>query len=114
MSTARIAPPPPVEFELLPEPTLMFGGSTMARDPKAGLALAGPAGLDTTLHPTEIDIALIGTGNISAIHAQAIKDIPGAELTAAYSVAGLEPFAKKYERPPRHRSLRECVRDIRR
>lgn len=62
MSTARIAPPPPVEFELLPEPPLMFGGSTMARDPKAGLALAGPAGLDTTLHPTEIDIALIGTG----------------------------------------------------
>src|SRR3984893_11680792 len=62
MSTARIAPPPPVEFELLPEPPLMFGGSTMARDPKAGLALAGPAGLDTTLHPTEIDIALLGTG----------------------------------------------------
>jgi predicted dehydrogenase len=45
---------------------------------------------------TPVRFALIGTGNISAIHAEAIKDIPGAELTAAYSVAGLEDFAKKW------------------
>jgi predicted dehydrogenase len=45
---------------------------------------------------TPIRFALIGTGNISAIHAQAIKDIPGAQLTAAYSVAGLEDFVKKW------------------
>src|SRR2546430_7730855 len=43
-----------------------------------------------------VRFALTGTGNISAIHAQAIKDIPGAQLTAAYSVAGLEPFAQKW------------------
>src|SRR5712672_565192 len=45
---------------------------------------------------TPIRFALIGTGNISSIHAQAIRDIPGAALTAAYSVAGLEPFAEKW------------------
>jgi predicted dehydrogenase len=43
-----------------------------------------------------VRFALIGTGNISAIHAQAIKEIPGAQLTAAYSVAGLEDFVKKW------------------
>jgi hypothetical protein len=62
MSTVRVAPPKPVEFELLAEPPLLFGDLTIARDPKVGLALAGPAGLNTTLHPNEIDIALIGTG----------------------------------------------------
>jgi len=45
---------------------------------------------------TPVRFALIGTGNISAIHAQAIKEIPGAQLTAAFSVAGLEDFAKKW------------------
>jgi predicted dehydrogenase len=45
---------------------------------------------------TPIRFALIGTGNISGIHAQAIKEIPGAQLTAAYSVAGLEAFAEKW------------------
>ena len=45
---------------------------------------------------TPVRFALIGTGNISGIHAQAIKEIPGAELTAAYSVAGLDPFVQKW------------------
>jgi hypothetical protein len=62
MSTVRVLPPLPVSFELLEEPPLVFGGLSLARDPKAGLALAGPAGLDTALHTAEIDIALIGTG----------------------------------------------------
>src|SRR5712691_7559581 len=62
MSTVRVLAPPPVSFELLEEPPLVFGGLSLARDPKAGLALAGPAGIDTALHPAEIDIALIGTG----------------------------------------------------
>jgi hypothetical protein len=54
--------PPTLEFELLEEPYLTFGGSQLAKDPKTGLTIAGPAGLDTTLHPSEIDIALVGTG----------------------------------------------------
>ena len=61
MSTIRISQPPPLELDLLEEPSLFFAGRTLARDPKVGL-LAGPAGLDTPLHPSEIDIALVGTG----------------------------------------------------
>jgi predicted dehydrogenase len=44
-----------------------------------------------------VRFALVGTGNISGIHAQAISEIPGAQLTAAYSVAGLEPFCEKWK-----------------
>ena len=44
-----------------------------------------------------VRFALVGTGNISAIHAQAISEIPNAKLTAAYSVAGLEPFCEKWK-----------------
>jgi hypothetical protein len=61
MSTIRILQPPPLELDLLEEPSLLFAGRTLERDPKVGL-MAGPAGLDTPLHPSEIDIALIGTG----------------------------------------------------
>ncbi len=43
-----------------------------------------------------VRFALIGTGNISGIHAEAIREIPGAELTAAYSLAGMEPFCAKW------------------
>ncbi|MEO6742186.1 MAG: Gfo/Idh/MocA family oxidoreductase, partial [Chthoniobacteraceae bacterium] len=45
---------------------------------------------------TPVRFALVGTGNISGIHAQAISEIPGAQLTAAYSVAGLAPFCEKW------------------
>ena len=45
---------------------------------------------------TPVRFALVGTGNISGIHAQAISEIPGAKLTAAYSVAGLAPFCEKW------------------
>ena len=45
---------------------------------------------------TPIRFALIGTGNISAIHAEAIAQVPGAQLTAAFSVAGLDAFARKW------------------
>jgi hypothetical protein len=62
VSTLRIARPAPPVFELLEEPSLIFGGPTLARDPKAGLASHGPAGLDSPLHASEIDIALVGTG----------------------------------------------------
>ena len=51
-----LVPKPALSFELLEEPYLVFGGPTLGRDPKAGLALSGPAGLDTPLHPKEIDI----------------------------------------------------------
>lgn len=61
MSTLSVSAPPPLELDLLEEPPLFFAGRTLERDPKVGL-LAGPAGLDTPLHPSEIDIALIGTG----------------------------------------------------
>jgi len=61
MSTVAV-PKPTLSFELLEEPYLVFGGATLGRNPKAGLTLAGPAGLDTDLHPKEIEIALIGTG----------------------------------------------------
>ena len=43
-----------------------------------------------------VRFALIGTGNISGIHAEAIRDIPGAELTAAYSLAGMDTFCAKW------------------
>ena len=43
-----------------------------------------------------VRFALIGTGNISGIHAEAIRDIPGAELTAAYSLAGMDAFCAKW------------------
>ena len=49
-----------------------------------------------SIMPNPIRFALIGTGAISAIHAQVIAELPGAELTAAYSVAGLETFAVKW------------------
>ena len=60
MSTLQISPPSPLELDLLDEPSLMFAGRTLERDPKVGL-MAGPAGLDTPMHHSEIDIALIGT-----------------------------------------------------
>ena len=44
---------------------------------------------------TPVRFALIGTGAISAIHAEVISQIPGAQLTAAYSIAGLEAFCAK-------------------
>jgi UDP-N-acetyl-2-amino-2-deoxyglucuronate dehydrogenase len=47
-----------------------------------------------------IRFGLIGTGNISGIHAQAISEIQGAELTAAFSIAGLEPFCEKWKCAP--------------
>jgi hypothetical protein len=62
MSTVAVAKPT-LSFSLLEEPYLVFAGPTLGRDPKAGLALAGPAGIDTALHPKEIDIALVGTGS---------------------------------------------------
>lgn len=54
---------PTLSFELLQEPYLVFAGRNLNRNPKDGLAHFGPAGLDTALHPKEIDIALIGTGS---------------------------------------------------
>jgi predicted dehydrogenase len=38
-----------------------------------------------------VRFALVGTGNISGIHAQAISEIPGAQLTAACATC-----ARKY------------------
>jgi hypothetical protein len=64
MSTVRVPLPNAPVFDLLDEPLLIFGGPTAARDPKAGLSLAGPAGLDDIKrHPAQIDIALVGTGS---------------------------------------------------
>ncbi len=45
---------------------------------------------------TPIRFALVGTGNISGIHAAAIKQIPGARLVAACSLAGLQEFCDKH------------------
>lgn len=69
MSTVSVAQPK-LSLQLLEEPYLVFAGPSLGRDPKAGLAAFGPAGLDTALHPKEIDIALIGTGaTLEAAHA---------------------------------------------
>ena len=51
MSTVRVPLPAAPVFDLLDEPLLIFGGPTAARDPKAGLSLAGPAGLDPVANP---------------------------------------------------------------
>lgn len=45
---------------------------------------------------TPVRFALVGTGNISGVHASAIKQVPGAQLSAAYSIAGLEAFCEKH------------------
>ena len=47
-----------------------------------------------------VRFALIGTGNISGIHAEAIREIPGAELVAAYSLAGMDAFCQKWACQP--------------
>ncbi len=62
MNTVPISKPN-LSFELLEEPYLVFGGLVLEREPKVGLTRSGPAGIDTPLHPKEIDIALIGTGS---------------------------------------------------
>jgi hypothetical protein len=63
---------------LLDEPLLIFGGPTAARDPKAGLSLAGPAGLDDIKsHPAQIDIALVGTGSTIEMAQRWIEECGG-------------------------------------
>lgn len=47
-----------------------------------------------------VRFALIGTGNISGVHAEAIRDIPGAELVAAFSLAGMDAFCEKWACQP--------------
>jgi UDP-N-acetyl-2-amino-2-deoxyglucuronate dehydrogenase len=43
-----------------------------------------------------VRFALIGTGNIAGFHAEAIKQVPAAQLVAAFSRGNPGPFAKKY------------------
>lgn len=50
------------EFSLLDEPLLLFGNGAPDTSPKRGLATAGPAGLGSPLHPQQIVVGLVGTG----------------------------------------------------
>ena len=43
-----------------------------------------------------VRFALIGTGNIAGFHADAIQQVPAAQLVAAFSRGNPEPFATKY------------------
>jgi hypothetical protein len=43
-----------------------------------------------------VRFALIGTGNIAGFHAEAIKQVPAAQLVAAFSRGNPGPFAEKY------------------
>src|SRR5690349_2527510 len=43
-----------------------------------------------------IRFGLIGTGNIAGFHAEAIRQVPAAQLVAAFSRSNPAPFAEKY------------------
>lgn len=43
-----------------------------------------------------VRFAIIGTGNIAGFHADAIKQVPAAQLVAAFSRGNPAPFAEKY------------------
>src|SRR6266850_2026905 len=55
-------PSPRFFTELLDEPQLLFAGNYASTDPKTGLTTAGPADLETSNHPKQIPIGIIGTG----------------------------------------------------
>jgi predicted dehydrogenase len=44
-----------------------------------------------------VRFALIGTGNIAGFHAEAIKQVPGAQLVAAFSRGNPQAFAEKHD-----------------
>jgi hypothetical protein len=50
------------EFSLLDEPLLLFADNYGDTSPKRGLAIAGPAGLGSSQHKSQILVGLIGTG----------------------------------------------------
>ena len=50
------------EFSLLDEPLLLFANNVGDTSPKRGLATAGPAGLGSSLHKSQILVGLVGTG----------------------------------------------------
>ena len=51
------------EFSLLDEPMLLFGGNVVDISPKRGLTAAGPAGIGSSLHPSQILVGIVGTGH---------------------------------------------------
>lgn len=56
-----------------------------------------------------VRFALVGTGNIAGFHAEAIKQVPEAQLVAAFSRGNPEAFAEKYGCAP-VRSLEELLK----
>jgi hypothetical protein len=51
------------EFSLLDEPLLLFADNFGDTSPKRGLAIAGPAGLGSSQHKSQILVGLIGSGH---------------------------------------------------
>jgi hypothetical protein len=50
------------EFSLFDEPLLLFANNAPDTSPKRGLTAAGPAGLGSAQHPSQILVGVVGTG----------------------------------------------------
>ncbi len=74
----------------LPEPSLVFGSKNLCEDPKTGITLFGPAGIDRTPRQT-IRLGVIGTGE----SIQMLRN--WLESSRSPIQAGIDPRGKAYD-----------------